>query len=132
MFGRTKRFARSSSVRSLEPGALVSAASAERPRTRPHRTSRGHVAAGSTIAAALAVLVLASVAMAGSIVMTVDAGPSWSRGGFDLGAPAAACTYADAGTVVDVGSSAATNACPAPELAGNGSSGRSGEQRLTP
>jgi hypothetical protein len=132
MFGRTKRFARRSSVRSLQPGTHVSAASAEQRRTRPLRKSRGHVAAGSTIAAALAALVLTSVAMAGSIAMTVDAGPSWSRGGFDLGAPAAACTYADAGTVVDAGSSAATNACPAPELAGNGSSGRSGEQRLTP
>jgi len=83
------------------------------------------VTAASVIATAAASLLLASIAFAGSVAMTFDAGPSWSRGGLDAGAPAPACTFAAVGTT-------ASDACPAPELAGNGSSGRSGEQWLTP
>ncbi|MFO7546599.1 MAG: hypothetical protein R6W77_13990 [Trueperaceae bacterium] len=119
-------------ARSLHSEARVSATILERRGSRSLPKSRGQIAARSFFAASLAALVLTSIAMAGSVAMTLDAGPTWSRGGFDVGAPAAACTYADAGTVVDAGSSAATYACPAPELVGNGSSGRSGEQSLTP
>lgn len=126
MFGRTKRFARRSSVRSLHSGTRVTAAIVARRGKRPLVKSRGQVAGRSLAVSAVAALVLASIAMAGSVAVTYDAGPSWSRGGFDVGAPAQACTFADAGNA------AASNACPAPELAGNGSSGRSGEQRLTP
>ncbi len=125
MFGRTKRFARRSSVRSPQAGSYVLAATRSHHGGRTVLGSRGHVTAASVVATAVASLVLASIAFAGSVAMTLDAGPSWSRGGLDAGAPAPACTFADVG-------SAASNACPAPELAGDGSSGRSGEQWLTP
>lgn len=137
MIGRSNRFARPSPARRSAKVARAAHAAhtahgAHGACATPPRPARAAWPArrrGSLVlASAIAALALGSLALAGSIAVRLDAGPSWSRGGFDVAA--FSCTVADAGAVSDAGAGART--CPALPPLGVGASSRPGTQWPTP
>lgn len=131
MIGRSNRFARPSPARRSAKVARAAHAAHDACATppRPARAAWPARRRGSLVlASAIAALALGSLALAGSIAVRLDAGPSWSRGGFDVAA--FSCTVADAGAVSDAGAGART--CPALPPVGVGASSRPGTQWPTP